>query len=189
MLRKLCGATLRLFGWKVSVSVPDYPKSVICVAPHTSNWDFILCELAYCSIGRKAGFLMKKFWFFWPLGPIFRSIGGVAVSHQPGSSLTRQLVDRFNKSEKLNIAITPEGTRSFTRRWHTGFLRVAAEARVPVTLASIDFPSKTISMTTTFTPTGDLRRDMRAIKAFYKPFTGKYPDKFTTESDPDDDSQ
>ena len=50
---------LRLFGWKVEVTVPDVPKSIICVAPHTSNWDFILGELAYTSVGRKAGFLLK----------------------------------------------------------------------------------------------------------------------------------
>lgn len=189
MLKKLCGALLHLFGWKVIVDVPDYPKSVICVAPHTSNWDFILAELAYASIGRKAGFLMKEFWFFWPLGPIFRAIGGVAVSRKPGSSLTRQLIDRFNSASRLNIAITPEGTRSRTTRWHTGFLRVAREANVPITLAAFDFPSKTISMTTTFIPMGDMKADMRAIKDFYKPYTGKYANKFTTESDHDDPTQ
>jgi len=189
MLAKFCGALLRLFGWKVTVDVPDYPKSVICVAPHTTNWDFILAELAYTSIGRKAGFLMKKFWFFWPLGPIFRSIGGVAVSHEHGCSLTSQLIERFNNSKRLNIAITPEGTRSRTTKWHTGFLRVAMEADVPITLAAFDYPSKTISMTTTFRPTGDMKADMRAIKAFYKPYQGKYADKFTTDPDPDDDTQ
>lgn len=189
MLRKLCGALLRLFGWSVTVDVPDYPKSVICVAPHTTNWDFILAEIAYTSIGRKAGFLMKKFWFFWPLGPIFRAMGGVAVSHEPGRSLTAQLIDRFNSSERLNIAITPEGTRSRTTRWHTGFLRVALEANVPITLAAFDFPTKRLIMTETFIPTGDMKADMRAIKDYYKPFRGKYADKFTTESDPDDPTQ
>ena len=55
---------LKWAGWKVQVTVPNYPKSIICVAPHTSNWDFIIGKLAIASVNRKAGFLMKKAWFF-----------------------------------------------------------------------------------------------------------------------------
>ncbi len=55
------------------------PRSVICVAPHTSNWDFVLGKLAYASVGRKAGFLMKESWFFFPLGYFFRAMGGIPV--------------------------------------------------------------------------------------------------------------
>mgnify|MGYP000766690393 CR=1 FL=1 len=39
-------------GWTVNITVPDYPKCIICVAPHTSNWDFVIGKLAYSSIGR-----------------------------------------------------------------------------------------------------------------------------------------
>ncbi len=181
MLKTLSKNILRLFGWSVRVSVPDYPKAVICVAPHTSNWDFLLGELAITSVGRKAGFLMKKTWFFWPLGAILRSIGGIAVDRKKNNSLTNQLIEKFNSSERLTIAITPEGTRSRTTRWRTGFLRVACEANVPLCLASIDFPSKTIELVHTYRPTGNLEHDLRQIKTFYRPFTGKYPDKFTTD--------
>ena len=34
----LCKGILRLFGWKWEALVPDLEKSVVCVAPHTSNW-------------------------------------------------------------------------------------------------------------------------------------------------------
>lgn len=174
---------LRLAGWKVKVSVPDDPKCLICVAPHTSNWDFIIGELAIRSVGRKPGFLMKESWFFWPLGGIFRAMGGVAVPRKrPGSaSLTEFLVKRFRAADRLSLAITPEGTRSRTCDWHTGFLHIAAEAGVPIQLAVIDFPSKTAMITREFAPTGDVEADMRAIKDFYKPYTGKYPDKFCTD--------
>lgn len=181
MLKGFSKFILRLFGWSVHLNVPDYPKAVICVAPHTSNWDFLLGELAITSVGRRAGFLMKKTWFFWPLGPIFRSIGGIPVDQKKSTSLTSQLIDRFNSSSRLVIAITPEGTRSRTARWKTGFLRVACEANVPLCLASIDFPSKRIELCHTFKPTGNIDQDLRKIKDFYRPFTGKYPDKFTTD--------
>lgn len=133
------------------------------------------------SIGRRSGFLMKASWFFWPLGAFFRSIGGIAVAHKPGVSLTQQLIDKFNAADKLVIAVTPEGTRSRTDKWRTGFLHVAYATRVPVTLASVDFRTKRIEMLSTFHPTGDVEADMRAIKDYYKPYTGLYPDKFSTE--------
>ena len=87
---------LRIAGWKVSVTAPDYPKCIICVAPHTSNWDFILGKLAYMSVGRKAGFLMKQAWFFFPMGLIFKAIGGIPVPKKRGSSLVDVLIDKFN---------------------------------------------------------------------------------------------
>lgn len=184
MLKWLSRQLLRIGGWHVRVATPDYPKCIICVAPHTSNWDFILCELAITSLGRRSGFLMKASWFFWPLGVLFRSIGGIAVARTPGKSLTRRLIEMFNASERLVIAVTPEGTRSRTDKWRTGFLHVAYETGVPVTLASVDFATKRIEMLSTFTPTGNVDADMRAIKDYYKPYTGLYPEKFST-ADPE----
>lgn len=177
---------LRWAGWSVDISVPDFPKAVICVAPHTSNWDFVLGKLAYASVGRKAGFLMKSSWFFWPLGWIFRSIGGVPVERgrKGAPSLVQQLVARFRTEPRLVIAITPEGTRSRTDRWHTGFLRIAMEADVPVVLGVIDYALRHISIDTMFVPTGDLQTDIDAIKDFYAPYTGKYPEKFSTKHIP-----
>ncbi len=179
----LSGLILKAFGWKVKVGVPDYPKCIICVAPHTSNWDFIIGKLAYASIGRKAGFLMKDAWFVWPLGCFFRAIGGVPVprKRKSGGSLTETLVERFRTSERLTLAITPEGTRSRTTEWRTGFLQIAIQAGVPIVLGVIDFPTKTVLLERTFEPGADIAADMRAIKDYYKPFAGKYPDKFTAE--------
>lgn len=178
----LSGLILSAFGWKVDITVPDYPKSIICVAPHTSNWDFILGKLAYASVGRKAGFLMKETWFFFPLGLIFKSIGGVPVSRaHKSSSLVDQLIKRFNTSGKLSLAITPEGTRSRNSNWHTGFLRIAYATGVPILLGAMDFPTKRIEIKHTFTPSGDIRKDMCEVKNFYKDFKGKYPEKFSID--------
>ncbi len=172
---------LRLMGWKVSVSVPNIPQCIICVAPHTSNEDFILCELAIRSVGRRSGFLMKKSWFFWPLGPIFRAMGGIPVDRSHGSpSLVAALVERFRTTSRLVVAITPEGTRSRNPDWRTGFLRIATEAHVSIMLAVVDFKTKHIFMHEQFYPTGDIAADMRAIKKYYAPYQGKHPENFTT---------
>lgn len=176
----LSGYILKLFGWKVKVSVPDYPKCIICVAPHTSNWDFVIGKLAYASVGRHAGFLMKESWFFWPLGPIFRAIGGVPVprGRKRKGSLTETLIDRFRNSGRLVLAITPEGTRSPNPDWHTGFLQIARGAGVPIVLAVIDYGKKTAEISRTFIPTGDTAADMREIKNYYRGATGLHPRNF-----------
>ena len=85
MKKALSRFILKLFGWKVVVDVPDLKKCVICVAPHTSNWDFIIGKLAYLSIGRYAGFMIKKSWFFFPLNLIFKAMGGVPVDRKQRS--------------------------------------------------------------------------------------------------------
>lgn len=179
----LSGFILKIAGWTVEITVPDYPKCIICVAPHTSNWDFILGKLAYASVGRKAGFLMKESWFFWPLGPILRSIGGVPVERgRKTRSLVDVLVEKFKTSDRLCLAITPEGTRSRTSKWHTGFLEIARQANIPIELGAIDFKTKRITITDTFTPTGDNEADMKQIKQYYRGFTGKNPNNFSTDN-------
>ncbi|MBO5297036.1 MAG: 1-acyl-sn-glycerol-3-phosphate acyltransferase [Candidatus Homeothermus sp.] len=174
---------LKIIGWKVNITTPDYAKCLICVAPHTSNWDFILGELAYTSIGRKAGFLMKEAWFTWPLGYFFRAIGGIPVPKKRGASLTKTIVEKFNDSQRLVLAITPEGTRKATAKWRHGFLHIAMEANVPLLLGAIDYKRKYIEITHQFTPTGDVDADLREIKKFYSRFSAKYPDKFITDDE------
>lgn len=176
----LSKAILRIFGWKIEITTPDYPKCLICVAPHTSNWDFILGELAYTSVGRKAGFLMKESWFRWPLGYFFRAIGGSPVPKKRGSALTEAIVELFNSKQRLAIAITPEGTRKPTAKWRKGFLYIAQEADIPLLLGAIDYKNKRIEIKTQFHPTGNVEEDLRNIKAFYRPFNAKYPSKFIT---------
>ncbi|WP_300911726.1 1-acyl-sn-glycerol-3-phosphate acyltransferase [Muribaculum intestinale] len=169
-------------GWSVSITVPDVDKCIICVAPHTSNWDFVVGKLAYASVGRDAGFLMKAQWFFWPLGCFFRAIGGIPVQRKNKTvSLTDVVVEKFRTSRRMQLAITPEGTRSRTSQWHTGFLHIAKRAGVPIQLGVLDYAAKRVMIDHTFEPTGDIEADLRRVKEFYKPYKGKYPEKFTTE--------
>ena len=94
-MKKFGRWALKMAGWRYVTTVPEPPKSVICVAPHTSNWDFILGKLYYWAEGRDASFLMKKSWFFFPVGNVLRRMGGVPVDRSHKSSVTRQVVDMF----------------------------------------------------------------------------------------------
>ena len=170
---------LRLFGWTVEVDVPDYPKCVICVAPHTSNWDFFIGKLAYLSIGRYAGFMMKKEWFFFPLGLIFKAVGGIPVDRSRNTSLVDQMANKFAESKQFHLAITPEGTRKPNPNWKKGFYFIALKAQVPIMLIGIDYPTKTITSTKAIMPTGDIEKDMHEIKLYFKDFQGKNPENFS----------
>lgn len=180
----LSAIILKWAGWEVEVNAPDFPKAIICVAPHTSNWDFILGKLCYSSVHRKAGFLMKSSWFFFPLGFFFRSIGGIPVYRKnKKGSLVDQLINRFNTCESLTLAITPEGTRSHTTRWHTGFLQIAYNANIPILIGILDYGNKRITVNQVFYSTGDIAADLAQIKKYYNPSQAKYPDKFSTGND------
>ena len=174
---------LKMAGWTVNITVPDYPKCIICVAPHTSNWDFVIGKLAYASVGRKAGFLMKESWFFFPMGCIFRAIGGIPVPRRrrTGKSLVESVIEKFDSSTRMAIAITPEGTRKRTAEWHTGFLRMAYGAHVPILIGILSFADKHVEMSEVFEPTGDIEADMRTVKNLYRGAQGKFPDRFTTD--------
>lgn len=167
-------------GWRLHVSVSLPERCVICVAPHTSNWDFIIGLLAYKSIGRDANFLMKKFWFFWPLGPILRSLGGIPVDRSKGHSLTSVIIDRFRTSSYLNLAVTPEGTRKAVRDWKTGFLRIAQGAGVPVVCGIIDYRDRIVRLEKEFPAPADIERSLVEIKDYYRDAAplARHPDGF-----------
>lgn len=179
---RLARQILKWAGWKIRVTTPDYTKCIISVAPHTTNWDFILGKLAYSAIGRKTGFLMKKSWFFFPLGPILRAMGGIPVDRKNKSvSLTQVIIDKFKGAKQMVIAITPEGTRSRVTEWHKGFLHIAYGANVPVVLAVIDGGTKTLIMERTFIPSGNADHDLKIVKEYYSQFTAIYPERFATD--------
>ena len=169
-------------GWRVDITAPRREKCVICVAPHTSNLDFILGLCAYRSLGRKANFLMKEFWFFFPLKYLLRALGGIPVPRKRGSDLTASIVADFGRRDYMNLAVTPEGTRSRTDRWRRGFLYIAYGAGVPLQLGVIDYRRKRIVIADEYPLTGDIDRDMEGIKQYYARYAdvARYPDKFTT---------
>ncbi|MBR1882695.1 MAG: 1-acyl-sn-glycerol-3-phosphate acyltransferase [Muribaculaceae bacterium] len=176
----LAGWMLKPAGWSFRVNIPETPRCVICVAPHTSNWDFVVGELAIRSAGMRASFLMKDTWFFFPVGHLMRALGGIPVKQGTHTNVTDSVVNAFQRSERLWVAVTPEGTRSRNPHWHKGFLHIAREAQVPIVLAYIDYAQRVACIDKIFTPGGDVEADLVAIKEYYSQRVGRYPQKFTT---------
>lgn len=169
--------------WKVEKTVPECRKSIICVAPHTSNMDFFIAILYKWSIGLHSYFLMKRSWFFFPLGLLLKSIGGIPIDRSRHSHLTDYLADLLKSKEDMHIAITPEGTRSHNHNWKKGFYFIALKAGVPIQLYGIDYPKRLIVCTKQIIPSGNLEADMKEIRDYYGQFkdTGRYPGKFALD--------
>jgi 1-acyl-sn-glycerol-3-phosphate acyltransferase len=155
-------------------------KCVLCVAPHTSNWDFIIAISLYKSIGGNPRFLMKKDWFFFPFNIIFNSLGGIPVNRNKKNSLTKQMVELFNDNTGIQLAIAPEGTRKKNANWKTGFYHIALVSRVPITLVYLDYNKKEIGVERILYPSGNAESDIQEIKKFYKDIQPKHPEKFST---------
>ncbi len=180
MLQKFCQWYLyKHLGWTKQITESLPQKYIICLAPHTSNWDLILGQLYAHAEGMKSNFLMKKEWFFWPLGPIFRKMGGIPVFRSKHTSMTDQLAAEATKRKSFVLCITPEGTRSLNPDWKKGFYFIALKAQIPILLFGVDYEKKLISCTKTVFPSGDIEKDMRDIKLYFKDFKGKKPEKFT----------
>lgn len=178
MIEKLSQFILKLIGWKVSNIIPEIPKCVIAVAPHTSNFDFIIGKLAYTSLGRTANFLIKKSWFIFPFNIFFKSIGGIPVDRNRKTSVTDRLADEFKKRDSFQLAITPEGTRKRVKKWKKGFYFIALKAEVPIVLIALDYANKTVSFLDVFHPTGNFDEDIEIIKSKFIGVQGKHPKQF-----------
>ena len=159
-MKKISLWIFKIVGWKAVVTVEEPSKSVICVAPHTSNWDFVIGKLYYWSLGRKSGFLMKKSWFFFPVGNILRHMDGIPVDRTKRTSVTDQVAEEFRKRKTFHVAITPEGTRKAVQKWKMGFYNIALKANVPIQLAYIDYTKKEMGITDIIYPSGNEKADM-----------------------------
>ena len=180
MIQGLARYTLyRLMGWKKNVTVDHPDKYIICFAPHTSNWDFLIGQLYAKAEGIKANFLMKKEWFFWPLSPIFKAMGGIPVWRSKNSSMTDNLATQATEMKSFHLCITPEGTRSLNPEWKKGAYFIALKAQIPILLYGVDYEKKLIVCTKSILPTGDVEKEMKELKLYFKDFKGKHPELFT----------
>lgn len=167
---------LFLLGWKMAGLPPTIPKTIIIAAPHTSNWDLILALGGMLSLGMPINFLMKREAFFWPLGPLWKFLGGIPVDRKSKNNMTKQIAEWVKREKTIWIAITPEGTRSKVPGFRKGYLRMAEAAGVPVYLFGVDAPRKRVVMHGILPTTGDMDADAISHHAYVaERYTGIKP--------------
>ncbi len=175
--QRVARGALRLVGWTlVDEPAERPPKYVLIGAPHTSNWDFPIGMLGLIGLGVKRNWVGKHTLFRPPLGWLMRALGGVPLDRTKRHNFVEQVVAAFHASDEMVIALTPEGTRSYTPGWKTGFYYIALGAGVPIILGFIDYPRRSLGLGPVFRPSGDLDADLERIRDFYADKTGKRPE-------------
>jgi len=167
-------ALLAAWGWRVEGEFPRVPKMVIIVAPHTSNWDFIVGILAVFAIGFHARYLGKHTLFNPWIGWLMRWFGGIPVNREAPQGLVAQAVEVIEREPAILLAVTPQGTRKGTQ-WKSGFYRIAHDARVPIFPVAFDGPARRIRFLPAFTPSGDYDADLPKLMALYEGIQGLRP--------------
>ncbi|GBD86791.1 acyltransferase [bacterium BMS3Abin03] len=177
MLKFIAKFILKLFGWKVKGKLPELKKYVLIGAPHTSNWDFPLALFGALGLGLRFKWFAKHSIFKGPMGLILKFYGGIPVNRSVHSSLIDRMIEIFNSKDEFVLGIMPEGTRSKTKYWKSGFYHIAIGAKVPIAFSFMDYGTKQVGIDGYFVPVGNLEKDMQTIKNFYKNIKGKRPEK------------
>jgi 1-acyl-sn-glycerol-3-phosphate acyltransferase len=171
LAKAVCRTLLAIGAWRVEGEFPPLPKQVAIVAPHTSNWDFIVGILAVFAIGIRVRFLIKHTLFWPPLGWFFTWCGGIPVNRTAPQGLVAQAVEIIERAPQIFLAITPEGTRK-GKEWKSGFYRIAYEAKVPIFPVIFDGPARRIRFCPAFQPTGDYDADLPELLKLYEGVRG-----------------
>lgn len=181
-MRKFLGKLMFfLAGWKLKVTdeVKRIDKCVLIAAPHTSNWDFYFAIAAFWMIGIPMKFLIKDSWTRPWYGFFIRKLGGIGVNREHRNNLTRHAAGLLKEYDRLFLLNCPEGTRSFTERWRTGFYYIALQAGVPIVLGYVDYRRKEGGIVKVIDPQGRTFEDvMNEIQDFYQDKTGRHPENY-----------
>ena len=177
VVRWLCGGYLTLSGWTVRGEWPELDKAVAIVAPHTSNWDgpILLAAAGYLRV--KPKWLGKASLANGPFGGLLRWLGCIPIDRSAGGDVVRTVSEAFAAHDRMILGLAPEGTRSLTPEWKSGFYRMACAAGVPIILGVIDYRTRTVRLAAVIHPTGDYAADLVRIQSHYRDAVGKNPDQ------------
>jgi 1-acyl-sn-glycerol-3-phosphate acyltransferase len=179
ILQGLSICILRICGWRREGRLPNIPKYVMLVAPHTSNWDMPIGMAIVFAFKLKLNWLAKESLFRWHFGGLIRWLGGIPINRSKSCDVVARSIQTFKDKKKMVMVVAPEGTRKKANYWKTGFYHIAIGANVPIVMGFIDYARKVGGIGPTLIPTGDIEFDMQKIRCFYDEITGKIPDKST----------
>lgn len=167
---------LRVMRWRIEGEIPDLRKFVIIVAPHTSNWDFVVGLFSDLALDLDAAWLGKHTIFVRPFGRWLKSVGGIPVERSASHNVVSQVAAEFARRDKMILAVTPEGTRRKVTQWKSGYWHIARAAGVPILPVGFDF-ARRATVIGTARPTSDsLEEDEAEFKKFFAGITPKRPE-------------
>ena len=145
MKKFLGSAILGLMGWKLVVEedIKNIHSCVLVCGPHTSNWDFVITVAAFWKMGIPMKLFIKDDWTKPWYGGLIKWLGGIGVDRSQRSNLVEHAGAMLrDRSERLYLVNTPEGTRGFAEKWKKGFYYIAKSGNVPILFGFADYEKK-----------------------------------------------
>ena len=172
----------KVMGWTIDTGCAPEKKVILLGVPHTSALDFIVSYLYYTSTRKVAHVMIKKEFFFWPVGPILRACGCIPVDRSSSTAMVRSVITAMGENEFFHLAIAPEGTRKPIKRWKQGYHLIAKATGATVRMAYFDWGTKHVGHGEIFELTDDAKADTARIQEIYETMhlKGRHPEKYIT---------
>ncbi|MFB6352093.1 MAG: 1-acyl-sn-glycerol-3-phosphate acyltransferase, partial [Bradymonadaceae bacterium] len=180
VMKYLAATLFDAAGWTVRNEVPeDLETFVVIGAPHTSNWDLVVTLAVAATVDIEFSWVGKRTLFQGPYGSLMRWLGGISVDRRKSQGAVQQLAETLRRADRMALVIAPEGTRSRSDRWKSGFYHIAREADVPIVMGYVDYARRDAGLGPTIDPVGSKDQVEEQLQAFYGDKKGLYPDQFT----------
>ena len=168
VVRRIIIALYRRRGYRLVDRNPVPPRCIIIGVPHTTNWDFVFFLGATAEMGIRPSFMGKHTLFKWPATRFMYDMGGVSVDRSAkGRNYVDQVVDVFSRRTELALVVAPEGTRSATKPWRSGFYHIAHKAGVPLVPAWVEDATGRGGLGPALMPSGDYAADLERLLGYY----------------------
>ena len=169
---------MRISGWRFEGELPNIPKMVLIVAPHTSNWDFPVGLMAKVALRLGGTFIGKHTLFRWPFGGLMRALGGIPVDRSATTGFVSEVARALRDADRMTVVLAPEGTRRRIPQWKSGFYRIAVEAGAPILPVGFDYSRKVVFFAPLLHPTGDYEKDLAELRSHFRPDMARKPENY-----------
>lgn len=167
VLQRCCQLLFGLQGWRIEGDIPNVPKAVVILMPHTSNIDAWYSFLAIWGLGLKISILAKHSLFKAPFAGLLKWLGLIPVQRDCPQGLTAQVIRAINTEQSIWVGMAPEGTRKHAMQLKSGFYQIAHAAQVPIVMFALDHRQKRIYCLGCMYCTDDYKADMRHLLQRY----------------------
>lgn len=162
---RFCAWLLRKKGWTCDSGLIPEKRAIVLGVPHTSFKDFIIAYLFYTSLDGVAHVMIKKEFFFFPVGWFLRRVGCIPVDRSNSAALVKSLIEEMNKAEQFHLAIAPELPASPSNAGRRGSTSSRGRRACPFTPAIMTgAPSTSASVSASSS-----RTTLRPISSAYRP--------------------
>lgn len=169
---------LTLMGWRIVGELPNVPRAVLAVAPHTSNIDGVIGLSAIQALQVDVRFMGKHTLFQGQFGKLMYWLGGIPVDRDNAKDLVEQTAHVMQQTPCW-LGIAPEGTRNGAERWKTGFYRIAEAQGIPIVVLGFCYRRRQVRIVGSVMPSGNMEADLDQMVRMLADIVPRHPEKLS----------